>query len=131
MDGVVNCKTTSQRHRGFIGIDPHMAFMVGKIIIATDCKVVLSSSWRHFKDGGIEEIEKQVHKLYDKTPTFLGEKRGVEIKAWLDNHSEVERYAILDDDSDMLDEQKENFFQTSWEIGITEEIMNNVIKHLK
>jgi hypothetical protein len=31
--------------------------------------------------------------------------RGEEIKAWLHQHPEVTRYAIVDDDSDMLPEQ--------------------------
>jgi membrane-bound lytic murein transglycosylase MltF len=42
----------------------------------------------------------------------------------------VERYAILDDDTDMLPEQLPNFFQTTWEEGLTEEIAEKVIAHL-
>lgn len=130
IDGVVNCSGTRQRSRGFIGIDPLMAFLVGKITLALpELKVVLSSSWRHF-DKGREEVEQQVVPIFDVTLT-VGTIRGDEIKEWLDRHPEVEKYAILDDDSDMLEEQKPNFFQTSWETGITEEIMEAVIKHLK
>lgn len=137
IDGVVNCETTSQRHRGFIGIDPYMAFLVGKIVMYTDCKVVLSSSWRCSEDG-IEEVKAQVCELFDTTP-ILGRphgagmeycERGREINVWLEEHPEVTRYAILDDENDMLPEQQENFFKTSWSTGITEEIMNDVITHL-
>lgn len=133
IDGVVNCETTMQRHRGTIGIDPYMAFLIEKIVIATDCKIVLSSTWRHWPDGK-EEVEKQVCKLYDITPsihkTEQGDDaiRGDEIEAWLSNHPEVKKYAILDDDSDFYPRQK--LFRTSWRTGITEEIMNNVIKYL-
>ena len=131
IDGVCNCSETRQRHRGFIGIDPMMAFLVGKITLAIpDLKVVLSSSWRHFPEGK-EEVEKQVVPIFDETPIVNGEKRGNEIKAWLDKHPDVEKYAILDDDSDMLEEQLPNFFQTTWQVGITEEIMEKVINHLK
>lgn len=134
IDGVCNCSKTSQRHRGFIGIDPHMAFMVGKIQLDTDCQVVLSSSWRHSKDG-IEEVEAQVVKLLDTTgdePYIDGEQtqRGREIKKWLDAHPEVTKYAILDDDSDMLPEQLPNFFKTTWLNGITPEIAATVTAHL-
>ncbi len=129
IDGVVNCKNTMQRHRGAIGIDPHIAFRIGKIILETDAKIVLSSSWKHYKDG-INEVNKQVYKIHDVTPMVKGV-RGNEIKAWLDKHPEVEKYAILDDDSDMLDEQMDNFFKTLWDEGITDEIMNKVINHLK
>lgn len=129
IDGVVNCSTTSQRHRGFIGIDPYMAFLVGKIVLDTECAVILSSSWRSFHDDGIEEISKQVTPIDGITPV-LHTTRGNEIQAWLDNHPEVERYAILDDDTDILESQKSNWFQTFWHQGITEEIAKKVTKHL-
>lgn len=132
IDGVVNCATTTQRHRGYIGIDPYMAFMVGKIVLDTDCKVVLSSSWRGLEESE-EEIERQVTKLYDVTPHSGRypdrDLRGYEIKDWLDKHPEVTKYAILDDNSDMLPEQMPFFFQTSWETGITDEIMKKVIEY--
>ena len=139
IDGVVNCNSTRQRHRGFIGIDPYMALLVGRITLAVpDLKVVLSSSWRH-SDDGIEEVESQVVKLFDKTGSEGNDPtrpsgienclRGREIKVWLDAHPEVERYAILDDENDMLPEQQENFFKTSWQTGITQEVVDAVIKH--
>lgn len=133
IDGVVNCKTTTQRHRGMIGIDPYLAFMVGKIQLDTDCKVVLSSSWRHWPEG-VAEVERQVVKLLDKTPSLPGGLtvadcgRGKEVKAWLDEHPEVTRYAIIDDDSDFLPDQP--LFKTSWSTGITEEIALKVTDYL-
>lgn len=133
IDGVVNCENTFQRHRGFIGIDPHMAFMVGKIQLDTDCEIVLSSSWRGLEENH-HEIERQVAKLYGMTPysrTKERNLRGYEIKDWLDEHPEVTDYVILDDDSDMLPEQMSHFFQTSWKTGITKEIAEAVTKYLK
>lgn len=133
IDGVVNCKTTTQRHRGYIGIDPYMAFLVGRIVEATDAKVVLSSSWRYFEDGRAE-VERQVVKCIDVTPNLPISggveacERGNEIQAWLTEHPEVERYAILDDDSDFLPDQP--LFKTSWETGLTEEIAGRVIQFL-
>ncbi len=119
----------------FLGIDPYMAFVVGKIQLDTDCQVVLSSSWRHSKDG-IKEVERQVVKLLDKTGVcrdvggIEAMRRGKEIKAWLDVHPEVLQYAIIDDNNDMLPEQQPNFFKTSWFIGITEEIAKEITEHL-
>src|SRR3989344_9306803 len=68
IDGVVNCETTTQRHRGFIGIDPYMAFLVGNMVDDLGLFVVLSSSWRHFHGDGIKEISKQVCPIVDITP---------------------------------------------------------------
>jgi hypothetical protein len=140
IDGVVNCEKTMQRHRGAIGIDPYMAFLVGNMVQELDLKVVLSSSWRHW-DEGVEEINNQVIPIFDKTgrePYIKEEEeavpkiytqRGREIKKWLDAHPEVEKYAILDDDTDMLPEQLPNFFKTSWKTGVTPEIIEKVKNH--
>ena len=89
----------------------------------------MSSSWRHSQDG-IEEVKKQVVDIFDITGKCCSGIRGVEIYNWLNNHKEVTKYAILDDEGDMLLWQKDNFFQTSWDTGITEEIAEKVTKHL-
>ena len=129
IDGVVNCQSTAQRHRGMIGIDPYMAFLIGKITLdVPNLKVVLSSSWRHWTDG-IKEVEEQVVPILDITPTIALNPRGKEIKAWLEDHKEVTRYAIVDDYADMLPEQMPNFFRTSWLHGITKEIADEITKH--
>lgn len=130
VDGVMNCQDTFRKdiHANF-PIDPYMAFLVGKIVLETDCKVVLSSSWKHHKDS-VDYIHKRIVNLYDQTPD-IGSVRGDEIKAWLDNSKyKIDKYAILDDDSDMLPEQMPNFFKTSWLVGITDDIAKAVIEHL-
>ena len=108
-------------------IDPFCAFLVGRIVDRTDCAVVLSSSWRVIIEGR-ETVANRVTPIFDVTDSG-GSCRGEEIKDWLLDRN-VERYAILDDDSDMLPEQQEHFFKTSWEVGLTEEIANKVIEHL-
>lgn len=140
IDGVCNSEVTFRKdpHQHF-PIDPYMAFLVGKIQLDTDCKIVLSSSWRHHEES-VEHIKNRVVSIYDLTgyePTDPNRpsgvencQRGREIKAWLDKHPEVVEYAILDDDSDMLPEQLPNFFKTTWLNGLTEEIAKKVIEHL-
>ena len=132
IDGVVNCLKTKTRHRGFIGIDPRMARIVRNIAQAVpDLKVVLSSSWRCVQESRAE-VERSVVPCFDVTPEFDAEDdvRGYEIQAWLELHPGVERYAILDDDCDMLEHQMPNFFRTSFEIGITQELADKVVAHL-
>lgn len=151
VDGVLNSEQTFFRSKGeredSYLIDPFMALLIARIVEATDCKIVLSSSWRHHPEG-VKKVERRVWRVMDITPTILSTReereectkkglswatlceRGREIQAWLESHPEVERYAILDDDSDMLEEQLPNFFKTSWQQGITEEIADNVIMHL-
>ncbi len=132
IDGVVNCATTPQRHGGFIGIDPYMSLLINRIIWATDAKVVLSSTWR-LDEESRQEVRDKVCDFIDITPQLqrtATDPRGIEIKAWLDAHPDVTKYAILDDDSDMLPEQMENFFKTSWQTGITDDIAKKVTEHL-
>lgn len=40
------------------------------------------------------------------------------------------KWECLDDDSDILTEQMPNFFQTSWDEGLTKAIADRVIQHL-
>lgn len=135
IDGVCNSeKTINDSHKGVIGINPYMAFLVGKIQLDTNCEVVLSSSWRHHERGR-EEIKKAVVSFIDITPSCCTGIRGVEIYKWITTNIPYEkredfRYAILDDDSDMLLWQKDHFFKTSWKEGLTEEIAQKVTSHL-
>ena len=92
-------------------------------------KIVLSSTWRKFvqlkdfsKDTGIN--------FYDKTD-ILNTIRGDEVKEWLDRHQEVTHFCILDDPTDMLFEQRNNFVQTSVETGVTGRVMFSVCNILK
>jgi hypothetical protein len=127
IDGVVNSRSTTDFSNNLWPIDPYMAFMVGKIQLDTGCIVVLSSSWRYHPDG--VAAARKIVNLYDTTPK-MNRSRGEEIQAWLDKHPEVTTYAILDDDSDMLPEQLPNFFQTTFEYGLNEEIALAVTRHL-
>lgn len=142
IDGVVNNKDSHKKwqHRGVTGIDPELAFLVGKIQLNTNCEVVLSSSWRGHEENH-KHIKQQVVDFIDITPHSNTGIRGVEIHQWLCKNVEKFyssqytskndlRIAILDDDSDMLLWQKDVFFQTSWETGITQEIADAVTAHL-
>lgn len=133
IDGVLNCKDTVNRYDGFIGIDPYLVAIFNRIIFATDAKIVLSSTWRLAKFSR-DEVRRRVMDFIDVTPRLSkpgdmsSTGRGLEINAWLKEHPEVKKYAILDDDSDFLPDQP--LFQTTWEKGLTDEIANKVIKHL-
>lgn len=135
VDGVLNNSHTRVSPDGFFGTDPHMVLLLDRIIQATKCQVVLSSAWRHHKPS-MAYIGKMIHGgLLSKTGDAENGHRGREIQDWLDEWNDlatdkVERYAIVDDDSDMLEEQLPSFFQTKWETGLTEETAERIIKHL-
>lgn len=136
IDGVVNNSGTFKKYpNAEFPIDQYSAFLVGKIQLETGCQVVLSSSWRHHDDS-YKFINDRVVPLLDKTGSCCSGIRGAEIYTWINKNIEYKerdttfKYAILDDDSDMLLWQKDHFFKTSWDVGLTEEIANQVIAHL-
>ena len=110
----------------------------------TNAKIVISSTWRMGRT--IDELKKLFEEVGIKgeiigiTPDLTfndghGVDRGNEIKRWIDinckrwynkmfgeDDSEkfnLESYVILDDNSDMLLEQKDNFVRISWSDGLT------------
>lgn len=124
--------------------DSVKADMINGICRGCDAKIVITSSWRIGFQGNIEifklsllndfrvktnpsisyDILKSfIGNIYDMTDT-QGSMRGDEIRRWLEKHyMDVENYVILDDDSDMLDEQLLHFVQTDTYEGITDREM--------
>jgi len=97
----------------------------------TESVVVISSTWR--KNKTVDELKTifsfcgGTFNIIDKTPV-TGYERGTEISLWLKDNCEkyfnvpyydFYRYAIIDDDSDMLLTQQYNFFQTDNYTGLT------------
>ena len=114
---------------------------IKKICDETGAKIVISSSWQRYskdKETREERIKNWLEGIlmkgyngairqffekytYDMSGRFYGEygpNRGADIKSWLTRHPEVDKYVIIDDEDDMLDEQLYNFIQTDWVFGI-------------
>lgn len=138
MDGVMNTMKTPvlTKDGKMVCADQEKVFFINRLVDRTDCKVVLSSAWRIDPDW--RETMKAngfVFEFLDRTPDYYGRtSRGTEIKDWLhlSGADQVDdlRYAILDDNGDMLDEQKPNFFKTNLLEGVTEQMVNDIEKHL-
>jgi hypothetical protein len=138
IDGVLNCqefytKTRSQNNPYPLSeICTDRVTWLNELCTEIAAKVVISSSWRHGSEiEGMRAIFKELgatFEIIDYTPS-LGRYsvRGNEILAWIENNysllgkysSDFHTYAIIDDDSDMLLWQRENFFQTDSYSGLT------------
>lgn len=141
VDGVLNNRRTIHEATDYVGLDKEMCFHLGRIKLHTGCELVMSSSWR-FQMESVADVEKAIgYKFYARTPLFTAKesefRRGEEIREWLFSHrtmvgwdGAIERLAILDDDNDFYPEQQPFFFKTSFEVGLTREIADAVIKHL-
>lgn len=126
IDGVLNCHRTAIAYGGVswsgeAGIRAKMddvaVRLIGGIARQAGAKIVLSSSWRN--DSNWLTIGPALGmEITERTPSLSG-CRGSEIAHWLADHPEVESYAIIDDDRDMLPEQMPFFVHTSGFDGFT------------
>ena len=114
-------------------LDDRAIANLNRIIEETGCKVVLSSSWRSSIESenifthNLLKLKVFKYEFYDVTPRLwfsdFSIRRGEEIKFWLDKESEkheIESFVILDDDSDMLPEQMNNFIHVDGQVGLTD-----------
>lgn len=142
IDGVLNSvkfyKQSGKKGGLLKDIDGAALGRLLRVVLSTDCKIVISSSWRiQHTHNDIREMLLNAGWPGTKGPPIIGSTpvhnwgrtdahpgpplRGEEIKAWLDVAKDVTHYAIVDDDSDMLPEQMDHFVQTSWEDGLLDE----------
>ncbi len=127
IDGVVTSVRT-----GWYNMDIYVINFLRWVCKNANAKIVISSTWRynHGHDFWKTIFEDYLNEDF-KTPDLIkglqvrGQNctRGSEIQAWLDKHNEVEKYLILDDDSDMLEHQMENLIQTDSMDGMLSEHM--------
>lgn len=110
---------------------PERISWLNKLCEETNSAIVLSASMRNqYNVAELQEIFNNcgaTFTIIDKTP-HTGYERGTEISKWLKdncmkwfgvNYYDFYRYAIIDDDSDMLLNQQNNFFQTDNYSGLT------------
>ena len=100
--------------------------MIFKLVDDFAAKIVISSTWRfgavqllnrELKKSGLRKF---LHKDW-KTPQISLSHRGTEINMWLDKHPEVKNYLILDDDTNILEEQTPHFIRTYLHFGMQAE----------
>lgn len=146
-DGVITTYKSQWR------LDKDKMLLIKRICDETDAKIVISSSWRcvnledtikYITDTSyffvptpfipIERVVGVTSMIYyfkcGERDVHFGIPRGCEIQRYLIEHTDIDKYVILDDDSDMLLEQAPYFIQTDSVEGITEEDAEKAIKIL-
>lgn len=129
IDGVLNSKFyykyIYKPEEGGSRFDPYCVILVKKLVEEFSLKVVISSTWR---DGAMNRLMKELEEndflehLHEDwlTPVVRPASRGKEIKLWLDNHSDVNNYLIIDDNHNLLNNQLSKFVQTSAFLGMVQ-----------
>ena len=105
------------------------------LVKETDCKIVLSSDWRR-KEAWLQMAREQMGffglEILDITPIRLSrDLRWLEIREWLNDHKDIENFAILDDDVDaMIPDRAETFFFTDYNLGgLNLKIAKQIVKY--
>lgn len=143
VDGVLNRVGTKEKSPyGTYGIEPAKAEMVRRIMRETGCLLVVSSTWRRYRDLlhhlwqqlGCEWKERwagntPILDTRTESGLYTAVVRGDEIQAWLDKHPEVTRFVILDDDGDMKHLMPHLLLTHGCE-GLTDELTEAAIRRL-
>lgn len=92
---------------------------VNRIVEATGARIVISSDWVKFQPEESYPSVQAMLRAHGLVAEFAGHtvqprantviERGLEIRAWLDEHPEVEGYVILDDAAIPITEENRNY----------------------
>ena len=104
--------------------DPIAVEHLNSLLLLSRAQVVISSSWRIY--NSVQQIVDYLKTIGFKYANavvgathVLDDLRGAEIDQYLQEHSEIKHYCILDDDTDMLPKQKRHFVQVFGDEGLT------------
>lgn len=130
-------------HRDFVHpyseFSPDSIKQLNRILKETGAEIILSSTWRFDEMDKLQKLFKEVgieRPITDITPDLYNVFnshccRGKEIEKFLNEHPEIDRYVILDDDTDMEDYQLPYFVKTNaYADGLNEERANKAIEIL-
>ena len=123
IDGVLNCKKTPNPRKLPYIVDTKLLERFESLLERTDAKVVLSSTWR-YDPAGLFSAKHWGVPFVGITPDMPKQPRRNEVLAWLKEHPDVDRYAVIDDEDDELDELP--LFQPSVKTGLTDKIATGV-----
>ena len=144
IDGVLNDAATDEyTPAGFMGIDGYKVKLLHRIVEATDASIVLTSTWKTewskyeellAKDGAYLNImlAEEGLQILDKTTDQVID-RGAGISRWLNEHPDIESWAVVDDE--VFPDFKEHdilphLVKTNFYLGLTQENVEQCIKIL-
>ena len=123
IDGVLDCeKTVTPRKFPYV-VDRKLLARLNKLLDRTGAKVVLSSTWR-CDPVGLLAAKYWGVPFVDTCPDKPKSPRSKEILFWLSLHPRVNRFAVVDDENDGLDDLP--LFQPSSKTGLSPEIVRGL-----
>jgi hypothetical protein len=128
IDGVLNCDETKNERSFPYVVDRRLLENFKELLKRTGAQVVLSSSWRTDPIGLLAAKHYRVP-FMDVCPDLPDVSRRDEIRKWLEAHPETDRYVVIDDDSDLVDDLP--LFQPSSKTGLTMDLVEAIERYLK
>lgn len=150
VDGVLNGNFWNETHQkeisDFTKVDATRVRLLAKLVDDTGANVVMHSAWRSMFDENMMPRGKLSQKLYDilksegitiydKTPDFSTEEirktkkfslvKASEILAWLNTHSDIESWVVLEDLDLNNDIIAQHQILTNQDIGLLPEDVEN------
>lgn len=118
-------------------IDIDKLLLVKRLVLETDAKIILTSSWRYTKNGTLLRALLQDYGIDTDLTPQINNNRGEEIRKWL-MENKVEDYVIVDDevhstfDKDNLDRliKISNGNGINFGEGLQEKDVEEIIKRL-
>ena len=134
-DGVLNfIDSLIKQPSGDSGVEPRCTAQLKRIVEATGCDIVLSSTWRkhqpcvNYLFSSVDLIVRRA--VIGKTPVMEGNStRGDEIQRWLDLNEFVGNFVIVDDEDDM-GHLLPHLVQTDLYCGLTADDADRIIERL-
>ena len=145
IDGVLNSEewdryvqsfTYGARFNGCYLLSQEMILRLQNVVFQTNAEIVLTSSWRT-NERAMSALTRQLSLYHlpirDTTVCYAYGNRADEVKLWLESHSNVTYYAIVDDYDDGFSNDEvlvAHFVQTNYFQGLTSEEAEKIIEIL-
>tara|TARA_R110002094_G_scaffold174597_2_gene155356 strand:- start:257 stop:682 length:426 start_codon:yes stop_codon:yes gene_type:complete len=133
IDGVLNRYDMFEGKGSREIISDEMVARINRVVKETGCSVVISSSWRLIMSLSELSLLLGEHgflseTIIDRTPHI--DRRDNEILVWLRDHKDVTKFAVVDDEASDLTDVEGQLVQTSFDTGILDEHVNQLIEML-
>lgn len=117
-------------------LSQEMILRLQNVVFQTNAEIVLTSSWRT-NERAMDALRRQLNlyhlSIRDTTVSYAYGNRADEVKLWIESHSNVTSYAIVDDYDDGFTQDEvlsTHFVQTAYAYGLTHEKAAEMIEIL-
>lgn len=137
IDGVLNSAYVLDTQKRGDAIDRDMVSRINRIIDATGCQIVISSTWRLYHS--LDALKKRLvdngmwrDAILSVTPRLDARhfNRADEILSWLHDNPNVTQYIAIDDSACEFDKIKEHLVATTWKDGLQDHHVIEAINKL-